>query len=107
MEIWEAGALVYLVRTYTPTMPQCSIAPKSNTISSQQIAIKLRDLTGGFLLLGIGLGLALLVFLIEWIIYGINRKPKQPKLGYTVTVRTTISRQRRLLEKIIHQKASK
>ena len=106
MEIWEAGALVYLMRTYTPMMPQCSTLPKSNTISSHQIAIKMKDLKGGFLLLGTGLGLAFLVFLIEWIVYGINRKPKQFTLVHTIGVGFAVSRQSRLLKRIIRQKAS-
>ena len=41
---------------------------KEEKNSAQDVAIKLVDLTGAFLILGVGIGLAILCFLIELIV---------------------------------------
>jgi ionotropic glutamate receptor len=66
MEVWETGLPTFWVKNAMPQARQCfSKSKKPALSSSRQVPIRLNDLEGAFLILGIGLGLATLVFLLE------------------------------------------
>ena len=68
MELWETGLPPFWVKNGLPRAPKCFAKRKSEENSAHQVAIRLDDLTGAFLILGIGVGLATFVFLLEKII---------------------------------------
>ena len=65
--MWEFGLIDHYSNEafYIPGAEKC-FAKKGK--SAKDVAIKLVDLTGAFLILGIGLGLGILCFFIELII---------------------------------------
>jgi ionotropic glutamate receptor len=67
MDLWESGLVKFWVNNL-PTLPKadaCFVDRKRRF--SRPVAIKLTDLTSAFLILGIGIGLAILVFMLELI----------------------------------------
>jgi ionotropic glutamate receptor len=67
MDLWESGLVKFWVN-HLPTIPRadaCFVSSKLRV--SRPVAIQLTDLTSAFLILGIGIGLAILVFLLELI----------------------------------------
>ena len=75
MAMWEYGLLDHWVEEafHIPGAEKCFVKEKS----TKKAAIKLVDLTGAFLILGIGLGLATLCFLIERIVFVYQRGMKE------------------------------
>lgn len=67
IEAWEIGLPFFLVKMNTPQAPQCFAKMQAHSNSARQVAIRMIDLIGVFLFLGIGLGTAMSVFLIELI----------------------------------------
>ncbi len=67
MELWETGLPQYWVKNSIPRAPKCF--EKTNLRKSAiPKPIRLNDLAGAFLILGVGVGLATFFFLIEYII---------------------------------------
>ncbi|EFX79724.1 hypothetical protein DAPPUDRAFT_244347 [Daphnia pulex] len=64
MEVWETGLPSYWVKNAMPQAQKCFALSKPLT-SSRQTPIRLNDLEGAFLILGIGVGLATFIFLVE------------------------------------------
>jgi len=65
LELWETGLVRFWIN-HLPTIPkadECFAENKRNL--SRPLPIKLTDLTSAFLILGIGVGLATLIFLLE------------------------------------------
>jgi hypothetical protein len=76
MEVWETGLPPFWVKNAMPQAQKCFSKSKPLS-SSRQVPIRLDDLTGAFLILGIGIGLATITFLIEKIL-----KFTQPTMIY-------------------------
>ena len=71
MELWKTGLLDKFISEFNiPNAEECFSKKKSST---KEVPIKFVDLTGAFLILGIGLGAGILCFLIE-LIFGKYRK---------------------------------
>jgi hypothetical protein len=68
MELWESGLPPFWVKNGMPKAPKCFAKKNPRENSARQNAIRLDDLTGAFLILGIGFGLTTFVFLLENII---------------------------------------
>ena len=79
MQIWEFGLLDKFFN-YAFIIPNAEKCFAKNENSAKDVPIKLVDLTGAFLILGIGLGLGILCFLIELII-GKYRREMELKMG--------------------------
>ena len=65
MELWETGLPFRWVKTSTPQAPKCFAKRKSQAESTRKQPIALKDLISAFLVLGIGVSLAIAVFTIE------------------------------------------
>lgn len=65
IELWESGLPPFWVRNHTPQAPQCFAKIKPRT---RQIAIRLIDLLGAFLIFILGVSLAALAFVIELVL---------------------------------------
>lgn len=65
MDLWEYGLVRFWVKEIMPRAEQCFATRQQKT--ANQKAIRLRDLTSAFLILGIGCGLAILAFVLELI----------------------------------------
>lgn len=72
MVLWERGLISFGVKNAIPQASKCfaKTDPRKNLSrrTGRQVPISLNDLMGAFFILGIGLGLSTLVFLIEKII---------------------------------------
>ena len=66
MDLFESGLMRFWAKTVVPMADKCLTTKKRRT-SSRQVPIYLVDLTSAFLILGVGLGLAILTFLLEHI----------------------------------------
>ncbi|KZS03572.1 Uncharacterized protein APZ42_033783 [Daphnia magna] len=80
VELWETGLPQYWVKNALPRAPKCFAKIKFKQNSARQVPIQLNDLTGAFLILGIGVGLATFTFLVEKMYHFICR-------GNSTTVR--------------------
>jgi ionotropic glutamate receptor len=73
MELWESG----LVRFWVDNIPSTPKAQKCFADTKRQVTrlvpIRLSDLISAFFILGIGIGLATLCFLLELIISNFHR----------------------------------
>jgi ionotropic glutamate receptor len=70
MDLWETGLPRHWVRNFVPQAPNKCLAKKNlKEKSVRRGAIRLDDLMGAFLILGVGVGLATLAFVLEKIIY--------------------------------------
>ncbi len=70
MDLWETGLPRHWVINFVPQAPNKCLAKKNLKKNSvRRGAIRLDDLMGAFLILGVGVGLATLVFVLEKIIY--------------------------------------
>jgi len=67
MSWWESGLVDHWFKMYQPSMAQCSLDNYKETTAKLRRLSKI-DLLGCFILLGLGLSLAFLVFLIERIV---------------------------------------
>lgn len=65
MDLWESGHVRSWVRGVIPRADECFASNHQKTAG--QVAIRLTDLTSAFLILGIGLGTATIIFLLELI----------------------------------------
>lgn len=63
MDLWESGHVRFWVKDVIPRADECFASKNQHTAG--QIAIRLTDLTSAFLILGLGLGLATFVFMLE------------------------------------------
>ena len=64
MDLWEFGLIPYFIKEITPKAYEC-FAPEKTDKTVRLVPIYLYDLTSAFLILGIGVGLATLTFLLE------------------------------------------
>lgn len=71
MDLYESGLLRFWIKEITPQATECFT--KSKRKSASQVPIRLLDLVSAFLILGTGLGLALLSFLLEFIYSKLKR----------------------------------
>nr|CAH0101189.1 unnamed protein product [Daphnia galeata] len=79
LEIWEAGLVRFWVKNL-PTIPKADECLTENKRKvSRLVPIQLSDLTSAFLILGIGIGLATLVFLLETIYSKLQRYKRRTK----------------------------
>lgn len=69
MLLWESGQLPFWVKNDVPPARKCFAQSNPRRNLSQQVPIQLKDLMSAFFILGIGLGLATLAFLVEKIIH--------------------------------------
>jgi hypothetical protein len=67
MELWETGLPQYWVKNSIPRAPKCFEKKKLRRTAIPK-PIRLDDLAGAFLILGVGVGLATFFFLMEIII---------------------------------------
>lgn len=68
MELWETGLPQYWVKNSIPRAPKCfeKISPRKAAIPKP---IRLDDLAGAFLVMGVGVSVATFFFLMENIIH--------------------------------------
>ena len=71
MDLWESGLLRFWIKELTPQAEKCFAKRKKE--SARQVPIRLYHLVSAFLILGIGIGLAVLSFLIKLIYAEFNR----------------------------------
>ena len=71
MDLWESGLLRFWIKELTPKAEECFASRKKE--SARQVPIRLPVLTSAFLILGIGVGLAILCFLLELIYANFKR----------------------------------
>ncbi len=67
LQVWETGLGNFGVDQLTRGGEQCLTKKRKKSV--RQAGIKLEDLTSAFLMLGVGVGLASICFLIEIITY--------------------------------------
>ena len=72
MDIWEFGLMQHWMKEIIPRAEQCFLTTNQEK-SARQVPIRLYDLISAFLILGIGLGLATLIFLMELIYLKFSR----------------------------------
>ena len=65
MDLYESGLLRFWVKQLTPQAEECFLKRKKE--SARQVPIHLSDLVSAFLILSIGVGLAILSFVLELI----------------------------------------
>jgi ionotropic glutamate receptor len=75
MLLWESGQLPFWVNGVIPRAPKCFTQSNPRRDLSRQVPIQLKDLMSAFFILGLGLSLATLVFLMEKIIHFKGRRP--------------------------------
>ena len=63
MDLYEIGLVRFWVKLIIPQAVECFAKRKKE--SARQVPIRLSDLVSAFLILGIGVGLAILSFLLE------------------------------------------
>ena len=66
MDFFESGLLRFWAKSVIPRADEC-FATKKQSTSARLVPIRLVDLTSAVLILGVGLGLAVLTFLLEQI----------------------------------------
>ncbi|XP_046447218.1 glutamate receptor ionotropic, delta-2-like [Daphnia pulex] len=76
IELWETGLPYHWVGNFVPQVPECLLITnnKHKENSVRRGAIRLDDLTGAFLILGVGFGLATFTFILEKIVYFKNKR---------------------------------
>jgi ionotropic glutamate receptor len=74
MELWETGLPRHWVANFVPQAPKCLAKNSPQQNSVRRVAIRLEDLMGAFLILGVGVGLATFAFVLEKIIYFRNQR---------------------------------
>ncbi|EFX79932.1 hypothetical protein DAPPUDRAFT_103895 [Daphnia pulex] len=76
IELWETGLPYHWVGNFVPRVPECLLITKNKRKenSVRRGAIRLDDLTGAFLILGVGFGLATFIFILEKIVYFKNKR---------------------------------
>jgi hypothetical protein len=67
---WEYGILEKIQKYYQPPIDKCLLRP----VKPKMAVLSLVDLSSAFLILGIGLGTAILVFILENIWYIFQKK---------------------------------
>lgn len=78
MYLWETGLTRYWVDHLTPKRAdQCFPEKKDPNSSIVTNKIKLQDLTSAFLILGIGIGISVVCFLIEIILSNIKKHSEE------------------------------
>ena len=65
MDMWEFGLIDYWIKDVTPKAEKCFATTHPKKESIKLVPIHLHDLTSAFLILGIGIGLATLCYLLE------------------------------------------
>ena len=71
MGMWEFGLPAYWVKEATPKADECFATKNEKSVKLEPI--HLYDLTSAFLILGIGIGLATLTFLLELVYARVKR----------------------------------
>ena len=66
ISLWESGHVRFWVQDAIPRADQCFASTKRTQHLARQVPIRLSDLTSAFLILGIGFGLALFTFVLEF-----------------------------------------
>ncbi|XP_046635987.1 glutamate receptor ionotropic, delta-2-like isoform X2 [Daphnia pulicaria] len=76
IELWESGLPYHWVGNFVPQVPESLLITnnKHKANSVRRGAIRLEDLTGAFLILGVGFGLATFTFILEKIVYFRNKR---------------------------------
>ena len=69
MDLWETGLPRHWVGNFVPQAPKCLAKKNLKENSVRRGAIRLDDLMGAFLILGVGVALVTLAFVLEKIIY--------------------------------------
>ncbi len=64
MELWETGLVRFWVKEVSPNAEKC-YPTKGQKKSARQVPIYLSDLISAFFILGVGLGMAKLAFILE------------------------------------------
>ena len=72
MDLWEFGLIPHWIKEATPKADECFTRKKTEK-SIRLVPIHLNDLISAFLILGIGIGLATLVFLLETVCKNVAR----------------------------------
>lgn len=67
MHLWEVGLLLHWVSELTASADQC-LNKNEKPKTSKPVGIQLKDLTSAFFILGFGIGISFLSFLVEIII---------------------------------------
>ena len=70
--MWELGLMRHWVKELTPKAEKC-FGAKNQEKTARQLPIRLSDMISAFLILGIELGLATLIFLLELIFLKFSR----------------------------------
>lgn len=76
MDLWESGLVGFWVYTNVPVADQC-FAGLRHSNAARQVPIQLSDLTSAFLVLGIGLGMAITCFVFEVVRYHLKIYPEK------------------------------
>ena len=71
--MWESGLVDYWTKDVTPKAENCFATKRPKKESIKLVPIHLYDLTSAFLILGIGIGLATLCFLLELVYVRVKR----------------------------------
>jgi ionotropic glutamate receptor len=69
LELQQTGLIDFWDTWFRPMPPQCNGKAPTKRSGNKLSALSLKNLTGAFLLLAVGLSLSLLVFLLEQIYY--------------------------------------
>jgi ionotropic glutamate receptor len=72
LELQQTGIIDFWDTWFRPMPPQCNGKAPTKRSGNKLPALSLKNLTGAFLLLAVGLSLSLLVFLLEQIYYRFN-----------------------------------
>ena len=75
MELWESGLLRHWMKELAPKAEKCfaKLSAERKKESAKQVPIRLPDLVSAFLILGVGVGLAIFSFLLELIYANFKR----------------------------------
>ena len=79
--MWASGLINHWADKYTPNVDKCLIKnnkPKINSDNGLK-ALMLQDFASAFLLLGLGLSVAFLVFLLEMIVFFYKKVQEQKR----------------------------
>ncbi len=66
MDFFESGLLRFWAKDVVPRAEKCFSTDRQQT-SARQVPIRLVDVTSAFLILGVGIGFALVAFLLEYL----------------------------------------
>ena len=76
MKMAQNGIISYFKSAYFPPSGQCRVSGNRKSTKSKRHSLNFSELTVAFLMLGVGLSMASLAFLIE-AIFGYKKQPTQ------------------------------